>query len=62
MPNPVKARKEPTVSFSIRCPVSLEAESVTVAQRLGVERNRFIVLAIAEKIAREKRRAERAAA
>lgn len=57
-----KARKEPTVSFSVRCPVSMEAAAVEFAQRLSLERNGFIVAAIEEKIERERKRAAKSAA
>lgn len=62
MPTPKKPRKEPTVSFSVRIPVSLEAETFAIARRLDLERNAFIAVAITEKIDREKRRAARVAA
>jgi len=62
MPIAKKARKEPTVSFSVRIPVSLEAETFEVARRLDLERNAFIAVAIGEKIERERRRAAKSAA
>lgn len=57
-----KGRKEPTVVFSIRLPVSLEAETVELADRHGVQRNAFIAEAVREKVARERKRSARAAA
>lgn len=54
-----KGRKEPTTVFSIRCPVSMESAAFDLAQRMDIERNAFVVEAISEKIAREKRRAAR---
>ena len=49
-----KARKEPTVSFSVRCPVSMEKAAVTMARRLKLERNGYVVAALVEKIARDR--------
>jgi predicted transcriptional regulator len=62
MPTTKKPRKEPTVSFSVRIPVSLEAETFAVARKLDLERNAFIAVAISEKVEREKKRAAKAAA
>lgn len=62
MPTTKKARKEPTVSFSVRMPVSLEAETFETARRLDVERNTLVVAAVREKIERERRRAAKSAA
>lgn len=57
-----KGRKEPTVVFSIRLPVSLEAESVELADQHGLQRNAFIAEAVREKVARERNKLRRAAA
>lgn len=62
MPTPKKPRKEPTVSFSVRMPVSLEAETFATARRLEIERNTLVVAAVREKVARERRRAAKSAA
>ncbi len=57
-----KGRKEPSVVFSIRLPVSLEAEAVQIADNQGLHRNAFIADAVREKIARERTAAEEEAA
>ena len=54
MANTPRVRKEPTVSFSVRCPVSMEKDARVLGRRLKLERNGYIVAALAEKIARDR--------
>jgi hypothetical protein len=56
MPEQKGGRKEPTTTFTVRMPVSLEAGAYEAGEKNEGSRNAFIVAAVAEKLARDKRK------